>query len=221
MLSTAGPSCPTCGASIEPGTHLYSEIANSSWHRLCWKHTTSTEMHLTIVWFNHELFKHVDAKHRCTAIICQMLLKKRKDLYYICCTEEEKGPLLYLLYWRRERTFTTFVVLKKRKDLYYICCTSKRKDLYYICCTSNISDHELCSEIWDILIEWLNDWFEVALHNESHRISDTWLPVIAINDIKVYKKYQIDDVYLLSVMQHVYYIKMCQIIYDFVLLFYR
>ena len=25
-----GPSCPTCGASIEPGTHLYSEIANSS-----------------------------------------------------------------------------------------------------------------------------------------------------------------------------------------------
>jgi hypothetical protein len=221
MLSTAGPSCPTCGASIEPGTHLYSEIANSSWHRLCWKHTTSTEMHLTIVWFNHELFKHVDAKHRCTAIICQMLLKKRKDLYYICCTEEEKGPLLYLLYWRRERTFTTFVVLKKRKDLYYICCTSKRKDLYYICCTSNISDHELCSEIWDILIEWLNDWFEVALHNESHRISETWLPVIAINDIKVYKKYQIDDVYLLSVMQHVYYIKMCQIIYDFVLLFYR
>jgi hypothetical protein len=221
MLSTAGPSCPTCGASIEPGTHLYSEIANSSWHRLCWKHTTSTEMHLTIVWFNHELFKHVDAKHRCTAIICQMLLKKRKDLYYICCTEEEKGPLLYLLYWRRERTFTTFVVLKKRKDLYYICCTSKIKDLYYICCTSNISDHELCSEIWDILIEWLNDWFEVALHNESHRISDTWLPVIAINDIKVYKKYQIDDVYLLSVMQHVYYIKMCQIIYDFVLLFYR
>ena len=184
MLSTAGPSCPTCGASIEPGTHLYSEIANSSWHRLCWKHTTSTEMHLTIVWFNHELFKHVDAKHRCTAIICQMLLKKRKDLYYICCT-------------------------------------SKIKDLYYICCTSNISDHELCSEIWDILIEWLNDWFEVALHNESHRISDTWLPVIAINDIKVYKKYQIDDVYLLSVMQHVYYIKMCQIIYDFVLLFYR
>ena len=221
MLSTAGPSCPTCGASIEPGTHLYSEIANSSWHRLCWKHTTSTEMHLTIVWFNHELFKHVDAKHRCTAIICQMLLKKRKDHYYICCTEEEKGPLLYLLYWRRERTFTTFVVLKKRKDLYYICCTSKIKDLYYICCTSNISDHELCSEIWDILIEWLNDWFEVALHNESHRISDTWLPVIAINDIKVYKKYQIDDVYLLSVMQHVYYIKMCQIIYDFVLLFYR
>jgi hypothetical protein len=258
MLSTAGPSCPTCGASIEPGTHLYSEIANSSWHRLCWKHTTSTEMHLTIVWFNHELFKHVDAKHRCTAIICQMLLKKRKDLYYICCTEEEKGPLLYLLYWRRERTFTTFVVLKKRKDLYYICCTeeekgpllyllywrrertfttfvvlkkrkdlyyicctSKIKDLYYICCTSNISDHELCSEIWDILIEWLNDWFEVALHNESHRISETWLPVIAINDIKVYKKYQIDDVYLLSVMQHVYYIKMCQIIYDFVLLFYR
>ena len=110
MLSTAGPSCPTCGASIEPGTHLYSEIANSSWHGLCRKHTTSTEMHLTIVWFNHELFKHVDAKHRCTAIICQMLLKKRKDLYYlcctskrkdlyyICCTEEEKGPLLYLLY---------------------------------------------------------------------------------------------------------------------------
>lgn len=25
-----GPSCPTCGASIEPGTHLYSEIANIS-----------------------------------------------------------------------------------------------------------------------------------------------------------------------------------------------
>jgi hypothetical protein len=75
-------------------------------------------------------------------------------------TEEEKGPLLYLLYWRRERTFAIFVVLKKRKDLYYICCTEeekgplpyllywrrertftifvvlkKRKDLYYICCT--------------------------------------------------------------------------------------
>jgi hypothetical protein len=143
MLSTAGPSCPTCGASIEPGTHLYSEIANSSWHRLCWKHTTSTEMHLTIVWFNHELFKHVDAKHRCTAIICQMLLKKRKDLYYICCTEEEKGPLLHLLYWRRERTFTIFVVLVRERTF----------TIFVVLVTFLIMSYVVRSEI-----SWLNDW---------------------------------------------------------------
>ena len=133
-------------------------------------------------------------------------------------TEEEKGPLLYLLYWRRERTFTIFVVLvRERTFTIFVVLVRERTFTIFVVLVTFL----IMSEIWDILIEWLNDWFEVALHNESHRISDIWLPVIAKNDIKVYKKYQIDDVYLLSVMQHVYYIKMCQIIYDFVLLFYR